>query len=93
MPESHRSESACERPPAGWYCTREAGHEGPCAAREDAPDIEPVARAMAEWSSPWRWDTRHPKNRDYWRRIAEAVMTGTAEELAPFIEKAKRHAA
>lgn len=23
--------SKCERPPAGWYCTREKGHEGPCA--------------------------------------------------------------
>lgn len=23
----------CNRPPAGWWCSREAGHEGPCAAR------------------------------------------------------------
>lgn len=22
----------CDRPPAGWRCTREPGHEGPCAA-------------------------------------------------------------
>ncbi len=22
----------CKIPPSGWYCTREAGHEGPCAA-------------------------------------------------------------
>jgi hypothetical protein len=22
----------CNLPPPGWYCTREAGHEGPCAA-------------------------------------------------------------
>ena len=22
----------CVVPPRGWYCTREAGHEGPCAA-------------------------------------------------------------
>lgn len=22
----------CQKPPAGWRCTREAGHEGPCAA-------------------------------------------------------------
>jgi formylmethanofuran dehydrogenase subunit E len=22
----------CELPPAGWYCTRGAGHSGPCAA-------------------------------------------------------------
>lgn len=24
----------CDRPPEGWYCTREAGHSGPCAAHE-----------------------------------------------------------
>jgi len=25
----------CEVPPIGWYCTRDAGHDGPCAAIED----------------------------------------------------------
>lgn len=24
----------CPRPPAGWRCTRRAGHDGPCAAVE-----------------------------------------------------------
>jgi hypothetical protein len=22
----------CDKPPRGWYCTRDAGHPGPCAA-------------------------------------------------------------
>jgi hypothetical protein len=22
----------CKLPPQGWYCTRQAGHDGPCAA-------------------------------------------------------------
>lgn len=22
----------CDKAPAGWSCTREAGHDGPCAA-------------------------------------------------------------
>ena len=22
----------CQVPPEGWFCTRESGHEGPCAA-------------------------------------------------------------
>lgn len=22
----------CKRPPAGWWCSIEAGHDGPCAA-------------------------------------------------------------
>jgi hypothetical protein len=26
---------ACGRPPVGWRCTRETGHEGPCAAVQD----------------------------------------------------------
>jgi hypothetical protein len=25
---------ACTVPPAGWFCTRTKGHDGPCAARE-----------------------------------------------------------
>lgn len=29
--------TACTVPPAGWTCSRELGHEGPCAARSDAP--------------------------------------------------------
>lgn len=27
---------ACKLPPPGWWCSRGAGHEGPCAARSDA---------------------------------------------------------
>lgn len=27
----------CEVPPPGWYCTRNAGHEGPCAAHPSVP--------------------------------------------------------
>lgn len=25
----------CKRAPKGWHCTREAGHEGPCAAKRN----------------------------------------------------------
>jgi NTP pyrophosphatase (non-canonical NTP hydrolase) len=25
------TDNICDLPPTGWYCTREAGHEGPCA--------------------------------------------------------------
>lgn len=28
----------CTRPPAGWACSRRAGHSGPCAATEEAAD-------------------------------------------------------
>lgn len=31
-------DQGCRIPPAGWWCSRERGHEGPCAARqEDRP--------------------------------------------------------
>lgn len=49
--------SRCEVPPEGWWCSREPGHEGPCAARavgEPAPSsIEPTIRVRfqdREWS-------------------------------------------
>lgn len=28
--------SKCTIPPAGWECSRTAGHDGPCAARKSA---------------------------------------------------------
>ena len=28
----------CKTPPEGWYCTREGGHSGPCAAYPDGFD-------------------------------------------------------
>lgn len=35
----------CLKPPEGWRCTRDAGHEGPCAAVEDeAPPTVPSER-------------------------------------------------
>jgi hypothetical protein len=27
----------CDVPPEGWWCSREKGHDGPCAAREVEP--------------------------------------------------------
>jgi len=30
--ESSPEPESCTVPPAGWYCTRQAGHAGPCAA-------------------------------------------------------------
>lgn len=29
---AHRAARECTLPPAGWRCTRRAGHDGPCAA-------------------------------------------------------------
>ena len=41
-----KEEQRCERPPAGWQCTRDPGHDGPCAA---VPSIvERLLRASSE---------------------------------------------
>jgi len=39
--------NACDVPPQGWICTRQAGHDGPCAAIEDNNGHELVSRAMS----------------------------------------------
>jgi hypothetical protein len=36
---------ACAVPPAGWHCSRKAGHSGPCAARPAAPEAPASAPA------------------------------------------------
>lgn len=37
-----RHSDPCDLAPSGWVCTREYGHEGPCAAWPLYPDL-PVA--------------------------------------------------
>jgi hypothetical protein len=47
LPEAVR-EQMCQLPPDGWWCSREPGHEGPCAARPIQPNRD------AEWLAIWR---------------------------------------
>jgi hypothetical protein len=37
----------CDKPPAGWTCTRAPGHDGPCAAAPAAPAVD--AAELGEW--------------------------------------------
>ncbi len=40
--EEERGQARCTIPPEGWWCSREAGHEEPCAARPvEAQDSRP----------------------------------------------------
>lgn len=40
---------ACSKPPTGWYCTRAAGHDGPCAAHPQKKCLNPQShRAECE---------------------------------------------
>lgn len=38
--------ASCTIPPEGWFCTRTAGHEGPCAAHQHS------AAMFNGWASP-----------------------------------------
>lgn len=39
MPDTIGPPPVCDVPPPGWYCTRVAGHDGPCAAIPVAGDV------------------------------------------------------
>lgn len=46
MPLPDQSDLRCDVPPDGWWCSRERGHAGPCAARPiQAADDGPVSWA------------------------------------------------
>lgn len=38
--EYEPKDQGCTVPPAGWWCSREKGHEGPCAARPNKTAVE-----------------------------------------------------
>jgi hypothetical protein len=44
MRESLPKDGPCTIPPAGWYCTRTPGHEGPCAALRSVGPTPAVER-------------------------------------------------
>jgi hypothetical protein len=45
---------ACTLPPAGWWCSRERGHDGPCAARRRLPGIC-LRCGTIRVATPTRW--------------------------------------
>ena len=46
----------CHIPPVGWKCTREAGHDGPCAAYPDAMLVgEPQPSSYREPAAIVSW--------------------------------------
>lgn len=38
----------CDLPPDGWVCTRDAGHDGPCAAERAEPDAASLEVRLQE---------------------------------------------
>ncbi|MFC4922970.1 hypothetical protein [Delftia deserti] len=45
------AQAACDKPPAGWTCSRAPGHDGPCAAAPAAPAVDAKAHDWRENAS------------------------------------------
>lgn len=61
MPVTAPVDQGCKLPPEGWWCSREPGHEGPCAARPlptviargtPTPETQAAALELAETMLP-----------------------------------------
>lgn len=59
------ADETCTLPPEGWYCTRGAGHDGPCAAHSDLssssrpPTMYDLAKRYVE---AVEWNEEHPED-------------------------------
>ena len=66
----------CTVPPSGWWCSRKAGHPGPCAAREAiradyTPTTESI-RYLATSESTWLF--HQPELFDRWLAAHDAEI-------------------
>lgn len=69
-------DGTCQVPPEGWFCTREPGHEGPCAARE--------------LHNPWKQPLLNVISGDNYLKSQEIV--DLIDELDDLYELRTRHA-
>lgn len=79
----------CQLPPDGWYCTRKAGHDGPCAAHQHEPDRELDAddrAAIAQGMARIKAGTPTPQpvasigdDAEFLKLLSEVVNDPTAE--------------
>ncbi|MCQ4148605.1 hypothetical protein [Rhodococcus qingshengii] len=70
------AEEHCTVPPEGWWCSRAANHEGPCAASEGVAPWVPQP-LEADWLD--QVDPRDPQSRTH-RETAAAKFVEPAEE-------------
>lgn len=73
----------CTRPPAGWWCSRDAGHDGPCAAHPlDTPSpIDHPRGLIAQLIT----DAGVPSQRAH--QVADEIVAAYAELNAPRPER------
>ena len=86
------SEELCEVPPNGWKCSRERGHEGPCAATPAfmaAPDRRPHNPHKNGYAAGWNdclaaCNTRSDWDQELCREAFEAfVKSEWAQQRLP----------
>jgi hypothetical protein len=73
-----RATLRCDRAPEGWYCTRAAGHDGPCAASPNDEIPSEVIAFLTEYADPADFDAAGTD--DLWHLIT--CMQAAAERLA-----------
>lgn len=90
-----RSPDACSVPPAGWECSREGGHEGPCAARATTrgPEVDPsaVACKLRQWrdnlemtqGSPIAGDCLHGSALDFVLEQVNSILDAWLPKAEP----------
>ena len=84
----------CNIPPPGWVCSREPGHEGPCAARRETPYDEYADKAVYDPGMLWDSNVSYVGKemvyseavrvitmREFRQAIIDAWMAGLAHSL------------
>lgn len=88
MPDPNR----CTVPPEGWFCTRDSGHDGPCAALPKAPETlidlkEAAQRAEMKAEAERLWPSTHAQHGVLLDQIKE--LHAEVERLRTLIEPAE----
>ena len=65
--------SECTLPPEGWACTRDAGHDGPCAAKP---------RTYAEAFDQAEEKIMHKVAEEIWRKDAARIETECKRKMS-----------
>jgi hypothetical protein len=83
----------CTIPPAGWGCSREAGHEGPCAARPSPDTHRGWEIRQGRWPEPaWmatgpNYDASYEGPEDGWVDNGQSLDAPTREALVEEIDE------
>jgi hypothetical protein len=69
--------SQCQRPPAGWYCNLEEGHEGPCPTRSRF--TEPDAMMCLDYNEKFQRNCFLPEFHEGWHACGKYTWSKDGE--------------